>query len=369
MVNSLQNFLGNIADIGQGSALYRDRLANPLQAQELDSLNRARQARQNINQSALDLQRQELEDRRAERAIERQRLQKTQEFLGNLGLGVTPFNPQGGLSREQFLSGLKAGVNPSVLGSINQFLTPEREGMVEVYDPQLGGMTLVPQSQALGRLTSAPQQRERRIVSQDGIQYFADTGEPVIPNAVQRPKLPEGVDIPEGYIPEYGDSGELLGIKPLKGFKPKSKISSEMAGKIALADKFQKELPDIKEYLVDSINPLEFSTNRGNTGRAKRALREGIGAALYLKTGAAATPDEINEQMAIYMPNPLDSKPTREQKVRLLSEFLGNTAANVRGEESIAPSSNTFSTIEQAEKANLPKGTVITINGRKAIVE
>lgn len=149
MVNSLQNFLGNIADIGQSSALYRDRLANPLQAQELDSLNRARQARQNINQSALDLQRQEFEDRRAERAMERQRIQKTQDFLGNLGVGVTPFNPQGGLSREQIFSGLQAGVSPQALGQIQSMLTPEPSKFQEQMQILGGVSQLNPQMQDL----------------------------------------------------------------------------------------------------------------------------------------------------------------------------------------------------------------------------
>lgn len=109
---------------------------------------------------------------------------------------------------------------------------------------------------------------------------------------------------------------------------PAVKVAAGEAGKLSLAKNFQESLPNIRKNLVENFDKVDFNLMRGETGRARRQLREAIGAALYIKTGAAATESEVDEQEGLYMPTSFDGTETRKQKIDGLENFLGG-AANI----------------------------------------
>lgn len=128
--------------------------------------------------------------------------------------------------------------------------------------------------------------------------------------------------VPEGYLPN-DPADPTKGVQPIAG-GPKEQISGEVAGRIAGAKASLQDIDAATETLVNmgvTDAPL-FYADAGDVGRAKRSIREAIGAALYLKTGAAATQGEVDEQLGLYMPAPTDSPETRAQKARGLKRYL-----------------------------------------------
>lgn len=160
----LGNLMNNLGKLSQGLATADMRINRP---------------EEYARSQELLLRQKELQDRANERlALIEQEKQKRQA-LGKLGAF---FGAKYGVPAEQVAPLLEGGVEPSVLGNL---LTPEEIKLAEVYDPSSGGMRYVPQAQALGKLSQAPAKAEpRRIIEQNGVQYFADTGQPVIANPV-----------------------------------------------------------------------------------------------------------------------------------------------------------------------------------------
>jgi len=121
---------------------------------------------------------------------------------------------------------------------------------------------------------------------------------------------------PAGY--RYRQDGQL---EPIPG-GPAEKIAD--AGRVSLAKTSLGYFPEIEKNFVDDFSLLDYQSNRGKMGRANNKLREAVGAAIYAKTGAAATPKEIDEQITLYAPGWLDTKQTRKEKLGQLKAFLTN---------------------------------------------
>lgn len=167
-----------------------------------------------------------------------------------------------------------------------------------------------------------------------------------------------GTKIPSGYRA----TPDGKGLEPIPG-GPAEKENASDAGKLSIAQSFDKNLPEIQKNLVDNFSVTDFNLNRGDTGRSARKLREAIGGALYLKTGAAATPSEVDEQAKLYMPSSTDTKETRQQKVDSLNEFLTQAAtiANAGRRKNTQPPSTETQT---PEPANKPQVGDAIINGK-----
>jgi hypothetical protein len=111
-----------------------------------------------------------------------------------------------------------------------------------------------------------------------------------------------------------------------------SRLPQNTIGGVAMIDSADKELnEDNRAILTRDWSPTEMAQSvvaMGPVGRAQRAVRSKVEAALRLMTGAAAPEQEIVRYTDMYMPSALDSIETKKQKLRLLDEFGVNAKNN-----------------------------------------
>lgn len=215
-----------------------------LQDQKMDELNM-----QNV-QSQIEQRRQAFEEARQQRA----RQEKARQALGSiLSRGMMPNvqgapNPQalGTITPQQIGQLYAQGADLGELSALQGMLNPE-QNLVEVFDPSTGMMIRVPESQAIGRPSQAPSQKDRRIVEQDGVQYYADTGEPVIASPITQ-KKPEkgtvisGLSIAEGAQPTAEDAKIVK--TSLQAKKSLDTLTKEL---VSLVDKYGYEAKGSKD--------------------------------------------------------------------------------------------------------------------------
>jgi hypothetical protein len=111
-----------------------------------------------------------------------------------------------------------------------------------------------------------------------------------------------------------------------------SRLPQNTIGGVAMIDSADKELnKDNRAILTRDWSATEMAQSAiamGPVGRAQRAVRGKVEAALRLMTGAAAPEQEIVRYTDMYMPGALDSIETKKQKLRLLDEFGVNAKNN-----------------------------------------
>ena len=88
-------------------------------------------------------------------------------------------------------------------------------------------------------------------------------------------------------------------------------------------------------------------------GDIRNKVREAIGYALYLKTGAAATPKEIAEQESLYMPGLTDTAGVAKSKVSRLRSFLSSVVQGTGREGSAAGASGSWENPDLKSKYGL----------------
>jgi hypothetical protein len=111
-----------------------------------------------------------------------------------------------------------------------------------------------------------------------------------------------------------------------------SRLPQNTIGGVAMIDSADKELnADNRAILTRDWSASEMAQSvakMGDVGRAQRAVRSKVEAALRLMTGAAAPEQEVKRYIDLYMPSPMDSVETKKQKLRLLDEFGANAKKN-----------------------------------------
>lgn len=115
---------------------------------------------------------------------------------------------------------------------------------------------------------------------------------------------------------------------------PKAMAAGD-AGKVKGAELSQQYLDDASRLLFpggqyDRMAVVKSMLPGTAEADARNKMREAIGYALYLKTGAAATPKEISEQESLYVPGVTDDEKVAKSKMERLRSFLGSVVQAVR---------------------------------------
>jgi hypothetical protein len=126
------------------------------------------------------------------------------------------------------------------------------------------------------------------------------------------------------------------GETPIPG-GPATKVPAEVAGRLAMMETAQKDLPNAKKILLEGrgatghtvMGNVQSFLDAGEVGQAKRVVRVGIESALRVMTGAAAPDSEVDRYEKMFMPSPGDSHKTAEQKLGLLEQFMVNAKRTV----------------------------------------
>ena len=141
--------------------------------------------------------------------------------------------------------------------------------------------------------------------------------------------------------PAEGPSAPAAGagaptVAPIPGQQGATKpISREQQSLTALTTEATKALGMAKNIIFERGNgsgPIDrgvvatmYADIPGTDGAsARQAMRAAIGNVLYLKTGAAATPKEIENTEATYLPSPFDSDQKIRQKFELFETFINS---------------------------------------------
>jgi len=133
------------------------------------------------------------------------------------------------------------------------------------------------------------------------------------------------------------------------------------------------------EYSSMSANYLPSFLNSSKGQQAQQAQQNFVNAVLRQESGAAINSSEFENARKQYFPQPGDKPEVIEQKKRNREMVIGGFArqagpggADIKQVFDNPPpkvGKTSFNSVADAEKANLPKGTIITIGGKQAIVE
>jgi hypothetical protein len=166
----------------------------------------------------------------------------------------------------------------------------------------------------------------------------------------------------------------LKGEKPLTEFQGKSLTFGTRA---AEAHSILNNLENT--YNTISANYLPSFVNSSEGQKAQQAQNNFVNAVLRQESGAAINASEFENARKQYFPQPGDSQAVLDQKrqnretvIKGFSRQAGPAGKDVveaLNTPSLKPLKTTFNTVAEAEAANLPKGTKITVGGKKAIVE
>lgn len=180
---------------------------------------------------------------------------------------------------------------------------PDRT-LVEVYDPSSPtGTKMVPRSDAVGKPGAPP--------SGTSISYD-EQGRPVITMGRQQPKAADGI----GTLP------------------------ADMAGKAAALQSTAKNLEGIRDFFFPDgqFNRTGAAAVAGGSvgqlldgrsGEVSTKIAGAIDTMIRLRTGAAATKDEIDSYMKMYVPGPMDNTATARAKLDQLYLDIGTSLDEV----------------------------------------
>lgn len=195
------------------------------------------------------------------------------------------------------------------------------EPMVEVYDPNSPtGTSYVPRSQAAGK-PGKPGSDGIEVTQPDGTTFrVGGKG--------------GGAKLPTGYQEDPANPSRIM---PIPG-GPGEKANESAQGKLALVPGALKDLSDIRSALIEAPgnpnrsalasmnNPVPIIGGGSVPGTQGVGLRAKFDAALdtiiRVRTGAAATPAEMDQQRAAYMPNVTDPPNVVEEKLSRLERDL-----------------------------------------------
>jgi hypothetical protein len=169
-------------------------------------------------------------------------------------------------------------------------------------------------------------------------------------------------------------AASLKGEKPLTEFQGKSLTFGTRA---AEAHNILNGLEGT--YNTLSANYLPSFVNSSEGQKAKQAQDNFVNAVLRQESGAAINASEFENARKQYFPQPGDTQAVLDQKrqnretvIKGFSRQAGPAGKDITealNSPVLKSPKTSFNTVAEAEAANLPKGTKITVGGKKAIVE
>ena len=166
----------------------------------------------------------------------------------------------------------------------------------------------------------------------------------------------------------------------LKGEKPLTEYQGKAVTFGTRAAESSNILNNLEgEYSSMSANYLPSFLNSTKGQQAQQAQQNFINAVLRQESGAAINASEFDNARKQYFPQPGDKpeviaqkKRNRELVIKGFTRQAGPGGADIKEVFNNPPpkvGKTSFNSVADAEKANLPKGTIITIGGKQAIVE
>lgn len=371
----MSNILGNITN-------FANKLGGALQDVQFKNLavdNPALYAEVEQSRQLGNLRRLELEQRQAERTFAMNELKRKQalelqrqQALGSL---APQFAQRFGIPQEQINALISAGVDAPALGSLGKSLETPKESLVEIYDANSGQMIRVPQSRAVGLPSRAPEKENVELVETYDPATGTMTYTPKNAAVGKISKVPEGQKPKEykqfelesaGYASRMAGALDIMrGVEGKEGFNPVSATVSAAESTPLIGGVLGRAAssPDLQLY--------------------KNAAQDWVRAKLRKESGAVIGEDEMKKEYETYFPVLGDKPEVIEQKRKLrerATKAMVNSSqgaySNIYGSSpsEVIPTgqsinNNVFNSVQEAEAANLPKGTQITINGRRAVVE
>ena len=169
-----------------------------------------------------------------------------------------------------------------------------------------------------------------------------------------------GTQAPSGYRQKPDGSLEFIPGGPADPNAQKTKpIPADMAGKVALADEYAQNFPNIEKQVAagELTGPFDSSLAQagyGKRGEVYRQIQSGQDALQRTLTGAGMPASEASLYAARYLPQATDTAETLLSKQRQLKKELENFTNIARG-NSAAP---------DAPQGQAPGGETKTINGQ-----
>lgn len=142
---------------------------------------------------------------------------------------------------------------------------------------------------------------------------------------------PDRANVPPGY--RYDT--EKKALVPIPG-GPAGKLQQNTAAALAMLETGEKEMTetDAKNVLKNMgtlSGDLKGYLGAGDVGRAQRAVRLLVEAALRLNTGATAPDTEVTRYADMFTPQGTDGTATRTQKLRALENFVNSAKQKIEG--------------------------------------
>lgn len=278
-------------------------------AGELTGSERLGQLGRSINDpfGEADLRKKELEMRQQERAAQiaemnrqRQMQQAQQRAFGNLAPQLSErFN----IPLESVTSLIQSGVTPQTFGQLGNLMQRPQEPLVEVYDQATGQMIRVPQSQAVGRPSKAPERPD--LPPEAELFEWEESLRNDNPAAYERYKAAKGqeTDFKEGELNAANFANRMVGsIDLLEGLEQTEGFNPISAGATA-ASLFGRTA----ERLASSPELQKY----------KNAAQDWIRAKLRKESGAVIGDEEMQTEYETYFPVFGDTPEVIQQKQAL----------------------------------------------------
>lgn len=138
--------------------------------------------------------------------------------------------------------------------------------------------------------------KERKIINVDGIPYYEDTKQPVVPITGATSALP----------------------KLTEGQTTKKNLAEEALANYTIAN--QSLFDENGNVKQGSIGPIDSLYGEGRT--SDQAIRRVIQNTLYMKTGASAPDAEVEKNLKMYKPSIFDNKEQIQNKMNSLKQFI-----------------------------------------------
>ena len=144
---------------------------------------------------------------------------------------------------------------------------------------------------------------------------------------------------PEGF--KWADQNDRSkGVIAIEG-GPGTHISSEVAGRVGMANVFLRDVPSIKKNVADGLvtgtNFIVAKTGRGEQGQTLRQIQSGTDALLRTLTGAGMPQTEAEKYVARYEPNIQDTAEVVGKKMEQLEKELRSIEETIMRGRRAAP--------------------------------
>jgi len=298
-------------------------------------------------------------------------MNQSPEKLAALGQLSALIGKKYGLPAEQVNAMLMGGVEPSALGSL---LKPEAQELVQTYDPATGQMVYTPKSQAAGKVSAAP---TREQVPEDIARFEYEQNlkqnKPELYKAFQESMAGKRLDPEKEAAIEKDLRKEFTNLNQTfrdttSAYKKLRSAEATPAGDISMIFGYMKMLDP-----ASVVREGEFATAQNATGVPGQIANLYNKALEGVRLSDVQRRDFLTQAENIYNTQ-ADTASKYSDTYKGLAERAGVDVSDVVIDfnESIRPIERVktvFTSVKEAESANLPKGTTITINGRKAVVE